>query len=201
MALPKILTSELDARIAAASALIFDCDGTLVHSGDVYARAWAEGFRLSGGEMAEDWYRLRSGLSESVLLDDFEAAHGVVLDREAVVGRMRRTYLERAAEVAEIAAVTALARRWHGRLPMAVASGGPEAIVRPTLAALGLDRLFDTIVTFDDAREAKPSPALFLLAAKRMGAAPETCLVFEDSPQGLQAAAKAGMAAVDVANL
>lgn len=68
----------------------------------------------------------------------------------------------------------------------------------PTLRALGLEQHFNAIVTRDDVRRGKPAPDIFLEAAHRLAVAPETCLVYEDSDQGLQAAVEAGMDAIDV---
>ena len=81
---------------------------------------------------------------------------------------------------------------------MAVASGGPGAVVRPSLAAVGLLAVFDTVVTIEDVGRPKPAPDLFVEAAARLGVRTQDCLVLEDSPQGLQAARAAGMTAVDV---
>jgi HAD superfamily hydrolase (TIGR01509 family) len=178
--------------------LIFDCDGTLVDTPPLYALAWAAGFRSSGLEMAPAWYLTRAGMSEYVLMDAFEAEHGVTLRRDEVVRLMRAAFLAGLDELREIAAVTAVARAYRGRLPMAVASGGSRAIVSATLRATALEGLFDTVVTLDDVARAKPAPDLFLEAARRLGVTPEQCLVFEDSREGLQVARLAGMQAVDV---
>ena len=188
----------LEQRLALARALIFDCDGTLVDSGPVYCEAWATGLRLSGIEMSREWYHERVGLSEHVLLDSFERDHGVDLDRNAVVALMRSTYLGSLHQLRVNSAVAAIARANDGRVPLAVASGGPRAIVVPSLQACGLAGLFDAIVTLDDGGRAKPEPDLFLMAARRLAVPPAQCLVFEDSDQGLQAAASAGMPVVDV---
>lgn len=53
--------------------------------------------------------------------------------------------------------------------------------------------LFGVEVTGDEVAQGKPEPDLFLLAAERLGVAPASCLVFEDAPAGLEAAARAGM--------
>jgi len=151
--------------------------------------------------MARDWYRARAGLSEHVLLDAFERDHGLRLDRQAVVARMRAAYLASITRVKVHEGVARLARSNQGRVPMAVASGGPRAIVMPTLRACGLDTLFEAIVTLDDVGRAKPDPALFLEAARRLNVPPELCLAFEDSEQGLRAARSAGMPVVDVQDL
>ena len=108
------------------------------------------------------------------------------------------------------------------RFPRSAAMPGAEALVRHLAAnnipiAVGTSssvhyfkakttlhqawfELFDTVVTADDPQvgAAKPAPDIFLVAAERLGVAPEDCLVFEDSPFGVTAAKAAGMAAVAV---
>jgi HAD superfamily hydrolase (TIGR01509 family) len=54
------------------------------------------------------------------------------------------------------------------------------------------------LVCAGDYQKSKPDPEAFLLAANRLGVAPETCLVFEDTEMGIQAARAAGMASVRV---
>jgi HAD superfamily hydrolase (TIGR01509 family) len=73
--------------------------------------------------------------------------------------------------------------------------------VRSTLRTLGVLELFPVIVTAFDVKHGKPAPDLFLLAAERLGARPQDCVVFEDSPLGIEAAARAGMGAVLVRRL
>ena len=68
-------------------------------------------------------------------------------------------------------------------------------------AAIQPTPLFDAVVTIEDVTNAKPAPDLFLEAARRMEALPQTCVVFEDSREGLEAARRAGMVAIDVATL
>ncbi|WP_458369708.1 HAD family hydrolase [Pseudomonas fluorescens] len=97
--------------------------------------------------------------------------------------------------------MTQIVRRFSGKLPMAVASGGSREIVTTSLNALGLTKMFNSIVTFDDVGVAKPEPDLFLDAATHLRIAPEHCLVFEDSPQGIEDARRADMPIWDVAHL
>jgi len=66
------------------------------------------------------------------------------------------------------------------------------------LQATGLLDLFEIIITPRLVKQGKPAPDMFLLAAERMGVAPERCLVLEDGDSGMQAAAAAGMQAVFV---
>ncbi|WP_205686804.1 HAD family hydrolase [Caulobacter flavus] len=188
-------------RFPDTKALIFDCDGTLVDSLALYAVAWPAGLRSTGHAMEASWYLERGGFSGDMLMDAFEQEVGQTLDRAQVMKTVWATYQAGVGELTEIAAVTAIARRFHGRLPMAVASSGPSDFVRLSLKSLGLDALFDAIVTVEDVAAAKPAPDLFLEAARRLGVAPDDCLVFEDSIQGLQAAKAAGCQAIDVREL
>lgn len=79
-----------------------------------------------------------------------------------------------------------------------MATGGSAAAVLPTMDALGLRSLFDVIVTRDDVGRGKPSPDDFMRAADLLRVRPPHCLLYEDSDEGLEAAAAAGMDAVDV---
>jgi len=87
----------------------------------------------------------------------------------------------------------------HGRIPFAVVSGSRRASVVGSLAALGLLDRFEILVCAEDYKHGKPAPDGFLLAASKLGVAPEHCLVFEDTELGIQAATSAGMQSVLVA--
>jgi HAD superfamily hydrolase (TIGR01509 family) len=86
----------------------------------------------------------------------------------------------------------------HGRIPFAVVSGGRRSSVERSLGTLHLLDKFETIVGADDYENGKPAPDGYLLAAARLGVAPQDCLVFEDTDLGIQAANAAGMASVRV---
>jgi beta-phosphoglucomutase-like phosphatase (HAD superfamily) len=83
---------------------------------------------------------------------------------------------------------------------------GPEEFLRKTsgnraftLDGLGITAYFDAVVGAEDVQSGKPSPEIFLRAAERVGAAPSSCVVFEDALSGVEAAARAGMKAVAMA--
>ena len=83
-------------------------------------------------------------------------------------------------------------------IPFAVVSGSTRDSVTRSLEALKILDRFDTLVCAGDYRKSKPDPEPFLLAAQRLGVAPEDCLVFEDADMGIQAATAAGMSSVKV---
>jgi HAD superfamily hydrolase (TIGR01509 family) len=180
------------------AALIFDCDGTLVNTPPLHFRSLKHAFASQGLEIAESWYRDRVGLSRTPLFEAFERDFGVTIDYRAAETVSESTFASIVNEVQEIPQVASIAREHHLKVPMAVASGAQRFLAEAALKASGLFELFDTIVTVDDVREGKPSPALFLEAAKRLLMDSAQCLVFEDTDEGLEAARRANMQAVDV---
>jgi HAD superfamily hydrolase (TIGR01509 family) len=85
-------------------------------------------------------------------------------------------------------------------LARGVASSSSCGWVEGWLVRHGIREMVDVVVARDDVTNVKPDPELFLLAARRLGAAPAGCVVFEDSPNGMRAALAAGMRCVAVPN-
>jgi len=182
------IVNRIDLTTYRFEALIFDCDGTLVNSTSLHLRSLQRAFASQGLEVSESWYRDRLGFSRKPLFEAFEREFDVALDYKAAEGLSESIFASIVHEVQESPAVAWIARKHHGKVPMAVASGGQRFLVEATLMACGLFDLFDAIVTVDDVEEGKPSPALFLEAAKRLQTRPALCLVFEDSDEGVEAA-------------
>ena len=83
-------------------------------------------------------------------------------------------------------------------IKLGIASSNAIDMIEVCLDSNGIRDRFDVIVTSDQAERGKPYPDVYLLAAERLGAEPERCLVFEDIPAGIMAAKAAGMKAVAV---
>lgn len=181
-----------------AGCLVFDWDGTLVDSTEANYRALADTLARYGIGLDEDWYRARTGMSSDEMIAMLAAAAGRQLDPVAVSAERDTQFLRGPVAVRELRAVVDIARTFHRRIPLVVASGGSGPVIRETMRRLGLDVLFDTLVTREDVTAGKPEPEIFLLAAIRVGVRPDRCLVYEDSDEGLLAAERAGMAAIDV---
>ena len=183
------------------AAFIFDCDGTLVDSMPLHYVAWVESLRQHDApfDFTEDLFYSFAGVREQDTVMALNKQHGSNVDPDSVAELKAQIFHKRIPEVLTVPPVAQIAREWHGRLPMSVASGSEEPTVRACLTATGLLHLFHTIVTPKDVARGKPSPDMFLLAAERMGVDPRDCLVFEDGQSGLDAAKAAGMEAVFVA--
>jgi beta-phosphoglucomutase-like phosphatase (HAD superfamily) len=181
--------------------LIFDCDGTLADTMPLHWRAWqviAQRHRLHFPE--ERFYAL-GGVPSRDILKLLREEQGLSIDPLQVAGEKEAEYLPLIAQVEPIKVVVAVARENHGRLPMAVASGGTKKVIEQVLNHLGIGNLFNAIVTSEDVVRQKPAPDIFLEAARRIGIAPERCRAFEDTDLGMQAIRAAGMDAVDVRKL
>lgn len=91
-------------------------------------------------------------------------------------------------------------RRIATELPVAIASSAHRDVIRAALDATGLSSVFREVVSSDEVEHGKPAPDVYLETAGRLGAVPETCLVVEDSLNGVKAAKAAGMTVVLVPN-
>lgn len=178
------------------AAFIFDCDGTLADTMPTHFKAWQIALGDAIADFPEAMFYELGGVPTSRIVEILNERHGYSMPVAETVEHKERLFLELSIEIAAIEPVVALAREWHRRKPLAVASGGHRRIVHNTLRALGIGQLFDTIVCSEDYLRGKPHPDPFLEAARRLGVQAEKCLVFEDTQTGVAAATAAGMASV-----
>jgi beta-phosphoglucomutase family hydrolase len=174
-------------------AYIFDCDGTIADTMPAHFRAWTRAMTELGGTFPEELFYSWGGKPTHVIVQQLNERFGTRLDPVSTSAIKERYFLELIPEVLPIEPVVALVKQFHGTAPMAIASGGHRDVVIKTLDALGLTSYFETIVGMEDVAHGKPAPDPFLEAARRLGVKPEACLVFEDSPTGVEAAKAAGM--------
>jgi HAD superfamily hydrolase (TIGR01509 family) len=118
--------------------------------------------------------------------------------QEAIVAAMVDRY--RRAGAPEIPGATEAARRIAAGRPVAVASSAHRAVIDAALVATGLHDLFAVVVSSDEVAHGKPAPDVYLEAARRLGVPAASCLVIEDSYNGVLAGKAAGMAVVLVPN-
>jgi beta-phosphoglucomutase family hydrolase len=182
-------------------AIIFDCDGTLVDSMPVHFSAWRSTLSRYGFTFTEERFYGFAGQPTWRLVEMLAAEHGTTVDIHAVARQKEDDFLKLIHLVKPIEPIVAIARSSHRQKKMAVASGGWRDITRMQLQHAGILDLFDTIVTAEDTERHKPEPDVFLEAARRLGVAPENCLVYEDAELGIEAARRAGMACIDVRTL
>ena len=181
--------------------LIFDCDGTLADTMPLHWRAWQAVLRHHALAFSEDRFYSRGGVPSRDILSLLSREQGVPLDPLAVSREKESEYLPLIAQVEPVNVVVGIAREHHGRIPMAVASGGLRRTIEQVLHHLGLRHLFEAVVTSEDVVHQKPAPDIFLEAARRIDVPPRFCRAYEDTDLGLDAIRAAGMEAVDVRQL
>ncbi len=181
--------------------LIFDCDGTLADTMPLHWRAWQVISARHQIDFPRDRFYSLGGVPSRDILKILSAEQGLALDHLAVAREKEAEYLPLIAQVEPINTVVGIARQNHGKLPMAVASGGTRRSIGQVLEHLGILELFDTIVTSEEVVRQKPAPDIFLEAAHRIKVPPRFCRAYEDTDLGMQAIRAAGMEAVDVRKL
>jgi beta-phosphoglucomutase family hydrolase len=182
-----------------ASAFIFDMDGTMVDNMEFHGRAWVEFLAQLGIEMdAEEFLRRTSGMTNARILRSILGPHLSIREvaayaarKEALYRELYRPYLR---PVPGLRSFLAQTRRLD--IPLALATSAGWENIAFVLEGLGLTSAFQAVVDADAVERGKPHPEMFLTAAARLGVPPEGCVVFEDSRAGLEAARRAGMAAV-----
>ncbi|MFE4453699.1 HAD family hydrolase [Streptomyces sp. NPDC056796] len=184
-----------------APPVLFDLDGTLVDSEPNYYEA---GRRLLARYGVRDFswedHTRFIGIGTRETLTVLREEYGIEAPVDELLAGKNALYLELAGAATPVfPEMRALVERLHGDgVPMAVASGSSRAAIAAALAVTGLDARLPLFVSAEEVARGKPEPDVFLEAARRLGVAPESCVVLEDAVPGVQAAHAAGMRCVAI---
>jgi beta-phosphoglucomutase len=175
-------------------ALIFDMDGTLVHSDPVHLQAFAEILGPQGVVIDEEIYRssIIGHTNESIfasLLPD----HGV--DEHEKLADLKEAAFRRLAldlkPLDGLIDVLDWAEKNH--LKLALVTNAPVLNATHMLDILGIAERFEVKITIEQVERGKPDPLPYLTALERLGLKAEEAIAFEDSPSGMRAAKAAGL--------
>ena len=189
------IPAEIPSRVRG---LVFDCDGTIADTMPLHYKAWVAALREHEVDFPEAMFYEMAGIPTVRIIEILNERHGHSMPVQETADRKEDLYQQLIPRVVPIEPVVVLVKEFAGKLPMAVATGGTQAICRKTLSSLGLIEYFQHIVTADDVAHGKPAPVIFLEAARRIGVPPASCYAFEDGELGLQSARAAGMTAIDI---
>ena len=187
---------------SAGTAVIFDCDGTLVDSEPLARTAWERSLAPHGYAIDDADYASLIGLPYLEVHGFFAARIPGLAGRRRRSGRATRDRLFALidADLTSFPDALETVREVRARgLAVAVASSSPRARLDRTLARAGLADAFAVTVAGDEIEHGKPAPDMFLAAAERLGVEPCECVAIEDSPPGVAASLAAGMYTVGVA--
>lgn len=182
-------------------AVVFDLDGVLLQSEEVWD-AVREGYvRERGGRYDEAIQRAMMGMSAPEWSRLLAEEAGVDASPEQinadVVERMLGAY---ARELPLVPGAVDVVGRLAARFPLALASSSNRAIFEEALRLAGLADAFQATVSSEEVPQGKPAPDVYLEAARRLGVAPEKCAAVEDSHSGIRSAHAAGMRVIAIPN-
>jgi HAD superfamily hydrolase (TIGR01509 family) len=184
-------------------ALIFDFDGLILETEEPDYRSWQELYQQYGQDLPlslwvecigrdADYFDAMSYLEELI---------GQQLNREELEARRKRRHRELVESQPVLpGVVTYLQEAQQMGLKLAVASSSRHAWVEGHLARLGLASYWHCIRCRDDVTQAKPDPDLYFSALESLGVAAQEAIAFEDSPNGVLAAKRAGLYCVAIPN-
>jgi len=182
-------------------AVVFDLDGVLIQTEELWDEVREGMARAAGGRYGEEEQRAMMGMSSPEWSRYMHEHVGLSASPEEiaaeVVRRMAARYRERLPLVEDAPeAVERLAARW----PLAVASSSNRELIDLVLELSGLDRFFEATVSSEEVVHGKPAPDVYLEACRRLGADASRAAAIEDSHAGIASAKAAGMRVIAIPN-
>lgn len=185
----------------AAWGAIFDWDGVVLDSARQHERSWELMAREEGLALPADHFKRGYGMKNETIISRL---FGWTTDPARIArmsGRKEILYraLVRQEGIVVLPGVSELVRALDAAaVPCAVGSSTPRLNITCLLDQLVFGRHFSAIIAAEDVAHGKPDPEVFVKAAKQLQVPADRCVVFEDTPVGIQAARKAGMRVVAV---
>jgi HAD superfamily hydrolase (TIGR01509 family) len=182
-------------------AVVFDLDGVLLDSEEIWDRAREELARERGGRWHDRAQRDMMGMSSTEWSRYMADVIGLPeppeeINRE-VVRRLTQLYRQ---ELPAIAGAREAVERLAARWPLGLASSSNRELIDLALELLGVEHLFTATVSSEEVARGKPAPDVYLEAARRLGVDPTRAAAIEDSHNGILSAKAAGMRVIAIPN-
>lgn len=181
-----------------AKGLIFDLDGTIADTMPVHFEVYRRILKNYGVDFTPEVFDTLAGVPAVGTFEKLNELYGLSLDAYEMGHYKEAEYEKMMHLIKPIEPVVDIIHQYHGKLPMAVGTGGYTRLAWKALQIIGLDNFFKILISSEDVQNHKPHPDTFLKCAELMGVEPQYCLVFEDGRLGIQAAETAGMMTVNV---
>jgi HAD superfamily hydrolase (TIGR01509 family) len=187
--------------VSAPEAVIFDLDGVLVDSEQVWDRVREEFARERGGRSHANAQREMMGMSSKEWSRYMSDELGVPLAPEEISDEVARRVAEQYRRElplipGAVEAVSRIAERW----PLGLATSSNRPIIDLVLERAGIADRFAVTISSEEVEMGKPAPDVYLEAARRLGVEPSSAVAIEDSTNGLLAARAAGLGVVAIPN-
>lgn len=183
-------------------AVVFDMDGVLISSEEIWDRVREALSAETGGRWGPDAHTDMMGMSTPEWTAYMHLRLGVVLSPDAIEAEVERRLIEayRAEPPFIDGAVDAVRAVAALGMPLAVASSSTGRLIAAVLEQAGLADLFSVTVSSEEVARGKPAPDVYLEALRRLGVDPADATAVEDSDAGIRAAHAAGMRVIAVPN-
>jgi beta-phosphoglucomutase family hydrolase len=183
-------------------AVIWDMDGVIADTALYHLEAWHEVFQKRGVSFTEDDFRRNFGQRNDTIIRNILGAGLPPSEIDIIAGEKEENFRQRVRQKIKPlpGAIELIELLKEHFFSMALASSAPIENIRLIIRSLDINNCFHAIVSGREVKEGKPSPQGFLLAAKKLGVAPENCIVVEDAVAGVTAAKRAGMHCLAVTN-
>jgi HAD superfamily hydrolase (TIGR01509 family) len=182
-------------------AVVFDLDGVLIQSEEIWDAVRERYVRERGGRYDAEVQRAMMGMSSPEWSRFLHEDAGVPDEPETinrdVVGLMLEAYRR---ELPLVPGAAEAVRRIGAAFPLALASSSNREIFEAALELAGLTDCFRATVSSEEVERGKPAPDVYLEAARRLGVAAESCAALEDSHAGIRSAKSAGMRVIAIPN-
>lgn len=193
------MSQKLQIGLTPFQAAIFDMNGTMIDDMAYHKIAWTEFFKRHGVELTDDEFRQKvSGKKNNQIFTEVFGKDLTPNQIREYTDEKEATYREMyAPDIHEVAGLTHSIEQLQGHgLKIAIATTAPAKNREFALEKLGLVGKFEVILGDEDVSKGKPDPQIYLQTAAQLGAQPERCIVFEDSPPGVAAGKRAGMTVI-----
>ncbi len=179
-------------------ALIFDLDGVVIDSMPMHSLAWERYLEANGIDSRDLEARMHGKRNDDLVRDLFGSglSDGVVFEHGAAKERLFREMMGAMLESKLVPGVQRFVAEAAQMAPLAVGTNAEPANVDFILNGAGIRKYFRAIVDGSQVARPKPAPDVYLRGAELLDVASSNCIVFEDSPVGIQAARAAGMRVV-----
>jgi HAD superfamily hydrolase (TIGR01509 family) len=183
------------------AAVVFDLDGVLLQSEEVWDSVRERYVRERGGRYDEEVQRAMMGMSAPEWSRYLHEEAGVSGDPETinreVVARMLEAYRR---DLPLLPGAVEAVRRAAAVFPLSLASSSNREVFETVLELAGIAGCFRATVSSEEVAHGKPAPDVYLEAARRLGVEPARCAAVEDSHAGIRSAKAAGMRVVAIPN-
>jgi HAD superfamily hydrolase (TIGR01509 family) len=182
-------------------AAVFDLDGLLIESEEVWDAVRERYVREQGGRYDSEVQRAMMGMSAPEWSRYLRDVAGVPGEPDAINAEVvRRLLAEYRRELPLLPRAVDAVRRIAARFPLALASSSNREIIDAVLELAGIADLFRVTVSSEEVARGKPAPDVYLEAARRLGVGAVRCAAVEDSNAGIRSAKAAGMRVIAIPN-